>query len=147
MAVEAMRPTQREDLLEAVERTLWRYEPVRSRDLPLSFELSEAGVLTVRGYAPTLTIKEAILGIAGSVDGITEVVDEVYADPDLENAIAGVLARNPKCAHLPPGSVQVFAQLGEIVLVGDLEPADRQAVLEVAGEVDGVRRVIDRLSL
>lgn len=147
MTVGTMRPAQREDLLESVERALWRYEPVRSRYLPLTFELADDGVLTVRGYAPTLTIKEAILGIAGSVDGIAEVVDQIYADPDLENRIAASLARAPKTSQLPPGSVQVFAQLGEIVLVGDLEPADRQAVLETAGDIEGVRRVIDRLAL
>lgn len=147
MAVQTMRPAQREDLLEAVERALWRYEPVRSRDLPLSIDLADGGVLTVRGFAPTLTIKEAILGIVASVEGIAEVVDAVFADPDLETTIAETLSRDPKTEHLPPGSVQVFAQLGEVVLVGDLDEADRQAVLATAEAVEGVRRVIDRLSL
>lgn len=147
MAVAARQSMDREDLLNAVERALWRYEPVRSRDLPLSFDVGEDGRLIVRGYAPSRTIKEGILGVAASVEGVPGVVDEVHADPDLEVAIAQTLATEPSTKHLPPGAVQVFAQLGEIVLVGDLPESDRGAALGVAEGVPGVRTVVDRMSL
>ena len=136
---------QHEDLMNAIAERLWRYEPVRSRDLPLDLSLSEDGILTVQGYAPTLTIKEAILDIVGSVAGVREVEDEIVADPSLEVAIAEELTRNDVTKHLDPGAVQIFAQVGNVVLVGDLPTEDREAVIQVVEGLPGVRQVVDRM--
>ena len=135
----------KEDLLNSIGERLWRYEPVRERDLPLDLAIDEAGVVTVQGYVPTLTIKEAVLGIVASVAGVAGVVDKVVADPDLEIEIAGRLSHNDATKQLEPGAVQVFAQLGEVVLVGDLEESDRRAVVDVARQTAGVRQIVDRL--
>ncbi|MFP3853690.1 MAG: BON domain-containing protein [Anaerolineales bacterium] len=145
MATKTAVRSKREDLLNRVSGRLWAYEPVRSRDLPLDLSLSEEGELTLVGYAPTLTIKEAILDIAGSIDGVKEVKDEIFADPSLELAVAQKLSEDEATKHIPPGAVQVFAQVGDIVLVGDLKQQDREAVLRVAESVPGVRQVVDRM--
>ena len=131
--------------MSAIGQRLWRYDPVRSRDLPLDLDLDEEGVLVVKGFAPSLTIKEAILDIAGSVDGVKQVVDQLVADPALEVEVAEELARSQSTKHLKPGNVQVFAQLGVVVLVGDLDESDRQAVRKVVEGVPGVRQVVDRM--
>lgn len=145
MATIAASPSKQEDLLNRISERLWAYDPVRTRDLPLDLSLSEDGTLTLAGYAPTLTIKEAILDIAGSIKGVTEVKDEIFADPNLEMAIAQALFEDEATKHIPPGTVQVFAQVGDVVLVGDLKQQDRAAVRRVAESVPGVRQVADRM--
>jgi osmotically-inducible protein OsmY len=132
-------------VLAAVEEALWRYQPVRSRELGLDWALDAAGTLTLDGFAPSRTIKETLLEIAASVRGVQRVEDRIVADPDLEIAVARALADDPKTAGVPAGSVQVFAQLGNVVLVGDLPESLLAEVLRVAGQVPGVRRVVDRL--
>jgi osmotically-inducible protein OsmY len=76
---------------------------------------------------------------------VQRVEDRIVADPDLEIAVARALADDPKTAGVPAGSVLVFAQLGNVVLVGDLPESLLAEVLRVAGQVPGVRRVVDRL--
>jgi len=145
VAVATGRPLPREDVLAAVEQALWRYAPVRSRDLQLAWSLDAAGVLTLSGFAPSHTIKDTLLEIAASVPGVSRVEDRVMADPDLEVSIAQALSVDPKTADLPPGSVQVFAQTGNVVLVGDVPEDRRGEVVRVAGQIDGVRQVVNRL--
>lgn len=145
MAVMTRNSDERQDLLNEIEEALWSYDPVRNRDLPLDVDLLDEGRVRLAGYAPTRTIKEGVLEVVSSVPGVREVVDGVYADPDLELAVAQALASDSRTSHIPPGSVQLFAQLGNVVVVGRLAAdSDRQAVTEVAHEVEGVRQVVDR---
>lgn len=146
MVVATERPTTREDLIHEIERALWSYSPVRSRDLPIDLDVSDDGRATVHGHAPSRTIKEGVLEVVSSVSGVAEVVDEVHADPDVELAVAQALSSDDRTKHIPPGAVQIFAQLGVMVLVGRLTAEDRESVVDVAGEVDGVREVVDRMS-
>ena len=147
MTVDTKTRAAREDLMHAIEEALWSYPPVRSRDLPLDVDLLEEGRVRVSGYAPTLTIKEGVLEIVNSVSGVAEVEDRVHADPNLEIAVAQALATDDRTKHIPPGSVRLFAQLGVVVLVGRVpDQEDREAAVEVASEVDGVRQIIDRMA-
>lgn len=146
MAVATDPPTRREDLVHAIERALWSYPPVRSRDLPIDLEVSDDGSVTVHGHAPSRTIKESVLEVVASVSGVGDVVDGVHADPDVELAVAQAFAANDRTKHIPPGAVQIFAQLGVVVLVGRLTADDRETVLDVARGVEGVREVVDRMS-
>lgn len=147
MTVTARKPVDREDLRDAIEQALWGYPPVRSRDLPLDVDVFEDGRVRLSGYTPSLTIKEGVLEVASSVPGVEELEDRVYADPDLEVGVAQALANDGRTQHIPPGDVRLFAQLGVVVLVGRVpNEQDRQAAMNVAGEVEGVRRVIDRMS-
>ena len=145
MALQTKAAANREDLMSTIGQRLWRYDPVRSRDLPLDLNLDDEGILTINGFAPTLTIKEAILDIVGSVEGVTQVVDGLVADPALEVEIAEELAKNEATKHLKPGDVQIFAQLGDVVLVGELDESEQQAVIQVVEEVPGVRQVVHRM--
>ena len=145
MAIQTKVSAKKEDIMNTIGERLWRFEPVRIRDLPLKIDLDNAGIATVNGNAPTLTIKESILDIVGSVDGVTEVVDEVVADPNLEIEVAEALAADESTKHLKAGAVQVFAQVGVVVLVGDLEAKDRSAVIQVVDRLPGVHQVVDRM--
>lgn len=146
MTIQTTASSNKEDLMNTIGERLWRYEPVRIRDLPLDLKLDEAGVVTVKGYAPTLTIKESVLDIVGSVEGVTQVVDEMVADPALEIDIAEALYSDEATKHLEPGAVQIFAQLGVVVLVGNLSEKDRAAVKGVVEAFPGVRQVVDRMA-
>jgi osmotically-inducible protein OsmY len=134
-----------EDTMAAIEAALWRYEPVRSRPLPIWLNWEGDGVVGVHGNTPTRIIKQGVIEIVRTIDGVRSVHDEVFADPDVELAVAQALASDPTTRHLAPGSVQVFADLGVVVLVGALDEADRTAVRSAAATIPGVRRVIDRL--
>lgn len=147
MAVAALNADQLENVSEAIERSLWRHPSLRSDDIPVSFDLDPDGSLIVRGHVRSRTIKEGVLELVSSIANVTEVIDNVYADPDLEGAIAHALVTDERTAHLDPGSVQVFGQRGVMVLVGQLgSQEDVQAVREVASDVDGVLEVVDRLT-
>ncbi|MGA9532175.1 MAG: BON domain-containing protein [Anaerolineales bacterium] len=141
----AMRRRREEDLLGAIKDALWRYEPVRSRSLPIEVTLESDDAVGVHGNTPTRIIKESILGLVGSIAGDQRVLDDLHADPAIELKVAEALATDPSTQHLAPGTIQVFADLGNVVLVGSLEKADRAAAVRVAGAVPGVRRVVDRL--
>lgn len=141
----AARRQQEEDLLGAIEDALWSYEPVRSRSLPIDITLHDERTVDVRGNTPSRIIQESIIGLIGSINGVGEVRDNLHADPAIELAVAEALATDPATAQLPPGSIQVFSDLGNVVLVGSLPEADRQAAVRVAAGVPGVRRVVDRL--
>lgn len=147
MAVAALTAEQVENASEAIERSLWRYPSLRSDDIPVSFDLEPDGSVTVRGHVRSRTIKEGVLELVGSVEGVTQVIDQVYADPDLEGAIAQALVSDERTAHLDPGCVQIFGQRGVMVLVGQLESQeDVRAVCEVASEVEGVAEIVSRLT-
>jgi len=141
----AARRQREEDLLGAIEGALWRYEPVRSRSLPIEITLLDEGTVEVRGNTPSRIIKESILGLIASIDGVKRVEDDLHADPAIELAVAEALATDPSTQQLPPGSIQVFADLGNVVLVGSLDEGDRHAAVQVASRLLGVRRVVDRL--
>lgn len=134
-----------EDLLAAIGDALWAYEPVRSRSLPIEVTLEGDGEVSVHGNAPTRIIKESLLGLVGSIDGVERVHDDLHSDPAIELAVAEALATDPSTKQLAPGSIQVFAEVGNVVLVGSLDEADRSAAVRVAASIPGVRRVVDRL--
>jgi osmotically-inducible protein OsmY len=145
MAVAAVTNRNRQDVLFDLNRSMWNLVAVRSHELPLNFKLDEEFTLTVHGHTPTQAIKDEILSVAASIDGVAEVRDQVVADPDLEIAIAEALARDDRTRNLPPGTISIFGNLGNVVLVGEVADPDRDRIVQVASGVDGVRGVTDRL--
>ncbi len=60
--------------------------------------------------------------------------------------VARKLAEDPRTLSIPPGAVQVHSHYGRLTLVGRLpQGVSPEQVLEVASQVEGVRRVVDRL--
>lgn len=146
MAVATLTNEQVENVSEAIERALWSHPSLRSDDMPISYDLHPDGTVEVHGNVRSRTIKEGALELIGSVEGVVQVIDNVYADPDLEGAIAARLQLDERTATLPPGAVHVFGHRGVMVLVGNLEDAaDVQVVRDVAASVGGVVEVVARL--
>lgn len=146
MAVATLTNEQVENVSEAIERALWSYPSLRSDDMPISFDLHLNGTVEVNGNVRSRTIKEGVLELIGSVRGVDQVIDNVYADPELERAIAERLLTDERTAYLSPGAVQVFGHRGVMVLVGDIkDAAEIPAVLDMAASVEGVVKVVDRL--
>lgn len=146
MTVASRAKRNRDDVLFDLNRSLWSLPAVRSHELPLELNLDDELRLTVRGHAPTRTIRDEILSVARSIDGIEEVQDQIVADPDLEIAIAESLASHPQTRQLVPGAINVFARFGEVVLVGEVRDVDPNRIVEVVSAVDGVRAVTNRLT-
>ena len=59
------------------------------------------GVVTLSGYVSSASIKGMASILAGSVDGVSEVVNELLADPDLERSVALALAQDERTRSLP----------------------------------------------
>lgn len=146
MAVATLTNEQVENVSEAIERALWSHPSLRSDDMPISFDLHPNGTVEVNGNVRSRTIKEGALELIGSVRGVDQVIDNLYADPELERAIAERLLTDERTAYLSPGAVQVFGHRGVMVLVGDIkDAAEIPAVLDMAASVEGVVKVVDRL--
>lgn len=145
MAIATKAARERQDVLFELNRALWSLVAVRSREIPLEFELDDEQRLTIHGHTPTRSIKDEIVSVARTVAGIRDVDDQLVADPDLEIEVAEALAGDPRTKRLPPGSVSIFARLGAVVLVGELGSSERQAVLDVVRDLAQVGEITDRI--
>lgn len=134
-----------EDLQSAVERALWEYDLVRPALPELSVQAHADGSVEVIGHVRTGVIRDGVIETLRRVPGVTQVVDQLYSDQELEIAVAIALSEIDK---LSPGALTVHAHLGDVTLLGRLpEDSLRDEVLSVATSVVGVDRVIDRLQV
>lgn len=139
-------PTQQlEDLQTAVDEALWQYDPVRGALWELRAVARSEGVVEISGHVRSRVIRDGVLEVLGAVPGVSRVVDQLVADPDLETSAARALAQ---IKQLPPGAIAVHGHLGKLTLLGKL-PDDslRQQTLDVVRAVPGVRGVIDRMQV
>jgi osmotically-inducible protein OsmY len=83
--------------------------------------------------------------LAGSVDGVIDVVDELLADPDLERSVALALAQDERTRSLP---IRVRAKVGHVQLQGQVPGEElAEAALAVAQAVDGPKRIFSALTV
>lgn len=135
--------TDTEDLQIAVERALWEYDQVRGALSELRAEAMPDGKVEISGHVRSGLIKDGVLATLRRVPGVSEIVDRLYSDQELEVAVAWALAEVKK---LPPGAVSIHGHLGQITLLGRLpDESLRSPVVEAAGSVPGVDRIVDRL--
>lgn len=134
-----------EDTQDAVDQALWEYSPVRGSLWELEAVVVEPGVVEVSGHVRAWTIHDGVIESLRAVPGLQRIVDRLVVDPQLETEVARALA---DVRELPVGAVVVRSHLGVVSLLGDLPKESlREAVLQTARSVSGVRRVEDRLQV
>ena len=130
-------------LKQSVEEALQAYSPLRTSRAEITVTVDGDGVATLSGYVPSASIKGMAGVLAGTVDGVSEVVNDLTADPDLERSVALALAVDSRTGTWP---IRVRSELGHVQLQGDVP--DEEAVedaLEVARRVDGPKQIFNAL--
>ena len=132
------------DLNEAVWAAINQLDFVRESQLELSVNVLN-GVVTLGGVTLTRIMRRAVTSVTSMVPGIQKVIDNLTTDADLEFAVSHTLAMD---ADLRKVTVQVNSYRGEVTLYAKVKSADTAAyAVELAGNVPGVRGVIDRINV
>ena len=149
MAEELIRS--REDLSEAdrelvlaIRRTLWEYEPLRATRPVLDVEV-EDGRVRLSGRMRTAAMKEVAEYKVLRLPNVRAVRNDVVTDPEVVRAVADALAADDRLA---PACVRVEVRSGDVTLVGAVpdEGLARRAV-ELASGAAGVASVQSRLAV
>ncbi len=83
--------------------------------------------------------------LAGSVDSVSQVVNELHADPKLERSVALALAQDE---HTRPLAIRVHSETGYVQLQGQVpDEAAAKAAMEVARTVEGPKQVVSTLKV
>ena len=107
--------------------------------------VDDDGVATLSGYVPSASIKGMAGVLTGTVDGVSEVVNDLIADPDLERSVALALAAANRTRTLP---IRVRSELGHVQLQGDVPDEEAvKASLEVARGVEGPKQIFNALKV
>lgn len=128
------------DLYEAVIDAVEGVNMVRESRAPVSVSV-EGGVVTLTGVVISETMKRAVLYYASTVPGVRKVVDKIFEDPKLRQAVAMALLADPL---LGPHQTEILitSYLGMITLSGPALPQDVQSkAVDIAASVPGVREV------
>lgn len=112
----------------------------------------DQGAARVRGKVRTENDRRRVTSVVASVDGIRAVqtrlvlrLSEESADPD-ERLAARVIHALARDGRVAPSNVEVIADDGVVTITGQVDSIDDQvAVAEVAGSVQGVRRIDNRV--
>jgi osmotically-inducible protein OsmY len=131
-------------LKQAIEDALQAYSPLRTSRSEVSVHM-EDGRVTLSGYVPSSSMKRMAAFLAGNVEGVGEVVNQLQADPDLERSVAMALATDERTRRWP---IRVRAENGYVQLQGYVpDPATLQAILDVARKVKGPRQIVNALKM
>jgi osmotically-inducible protein OsmY len=83
--------------------------------------------------------------LASSVEGVTEVVNNLIPGPELERRIASALAADSRTRNWP---IRVHCDLGYVQLQGYVPDEEvAQAAIEIARQTDGVKHVTSSLQV
>ena len=130
---------------QSVEEALQAYSPLRTSRAEITVTVDDDGVVSLSGYAPSASIKGMAEVLASTVDGVSEVGNDLTADPDLERTVALALAADSRTRTWP---IRVRSELGHVQLQGDLPDEEAvEAALEVARGVEGPKQIFNALKL
>jgi osmotically-inducible protein OsmY len=133
-----------QSLKQSVEEALQAYSPLRTSRAEITVALDD-GQVTLSGFAPSGSIKHMAGILAGSVQGVNGIVNDILADPDLERSVAMALAADSRTRLWP---IRVRAELGNVQLQGQVpDEGAAQIALEVARKVQGPRRIFSALEV
>jgi osmotically-inducible protein OsmY len=136
--------TMSQPLKQSVEEALQAYSPLRTSKAQITVTTDEDKV-TLAGYVPSGIIKRMAAVLAGSVEGVSEVINNLSADPELEHAVSAALANDSRTRAWP---IRVRAALGYVQLQGNVpDEAAVQTALEVARQATGPRQIISALAI
>jgi len=131
-------------LKQSVEKALEAYSALRNSRPEITVTVDDS-VVTLSGYVSSTSIKEMATILAGSVDSVGGVVNELHADPQLERWVALALAQDDRTRPLP---IRVRSVGGYVQLQGWV-PDEKAAetALEVARTVKGPKQVVSALKV
>jgi len=129
-------------LKQSVEEALKAYSPLRDSRPEITVTVDD-GVVTLSGYVSSTSIKEMATILAGSVASVSEVVNDLHADPMFERSVALALAQDERTRALP---IRVRSVGGYVQLQGQVpDEKAAEAALEVARTVEGPKQVVSAL--
>lgn len=111
----------------------------------LSLDISvNRGVVRLAGEVASRDQQRRAVELAGSVDGVEGVIDEMYlGDGTIVIAVKQVLASDPLVGKVP---IDVDARGGHVRLMSEQTDKEQRArAMELATKVDGVKDVEDRM--
>jgi osmotically-inducible protein OsmY len=131
-------------LKQSVEEALKAYSALRNSRPDITVTVDD-GVVTLSGYVSSTSIREMATVLAGSVGNVSEVVNELHADPKLERSVALALAQDERTRPLP---IRVRSTAGYVQLQGQVpDEAAAKAAMEVARTVKGPKQVVSALKV
>ena len=129
-------------LKQSVEEALKAYSPLRTSRPDITVTVDD-GVVILSGYVSSASIKGMASILAGSVDGVNEVVNELLADPDLERSVALALAQDERTRSLP---IRVRSEVGHVQLQGQVPGEEAvETALAVARTVNGPKQIVSAM--
>lgn len=133
-----------QSLKRSIEEALRAFSPLRTSKAEIAMAVDD-GKVTLSGYVPSDIIKRMAAVLSSSVQGVSEVVNDLASDPALERAVAMALAADNRTRPWP---IRVRSELGYVQLQGNVpDEATAQAALEVARQVEGPRQVVNALQV
>jgi hyperosmotically inducible protein len=132
-------------LKQSVAEALQAYSPLRTSRAEITATVDDDGVATLSGYVPSASIKGMAGVLAGTVDGVSEVVNDLIADPVLERTVALALAADSRTRTWP---IRVRSELGHVQVQGDVPDEEAvEVILEVARGVEGPKQIFNALKV
>ena len=139
-----------QNLATAVEGALWAYGPIRQTGTLLQVA-ADKGVVTLTGNIRSDLTKSIATRLARSVTGVTQVVNNMAADTEIEHRVAVDLAMDPD-SQLLTDRINVNCVIGNVYLSG-LSTAATLAQAEagkaragtLARQVPGVLDVVNEI--
>jgi osmotically-inducible protein OsmY len=121
-----------------VRRVLWDYEPLRASHAEIFIDVEGEQVL-LRGRVRTLPQKLIASGIVARMPEVSEVVNELIADPDVVRAVADALSQDERTAAYV---LRVDSRHGVVTLRGEVPSQEVQdAAMAIASGVPTVATV------
>jgi osmotically-inducible protein OsmY len=121
-----------------VRRVLWDYEPLRASHAEIFIDVEGERVL-LRGRVRTLPQKLIASGIVARMPEVSEVVNELMADPDVVRAVADALSQDERTAAYV---LRVDSRHGVVTLRGEVPSQEVQdAAMAIASGVPTVATV------
>jgi hyperosmotically inducible protein len=131
---------------EAALRAIHSLSVVRESRSPVEVSV-EDGVVTLRGWVLSDVMRRVVIGAAEATPGARRViVDQLYDDSNLRLAVGRALAAVPLLSR--QSNIYVSCYQGMVTLAGQVsDEEERDVALQAAASVEGVRSVVERLSV
>lgn len=137
-----------QELVQAIHRALYQYDPIRSSDSPIQVTSAD-GVVTLTGIVRSRTMKSMAETLTRRVRGVADVRNQLLTDTDIETTIALEIAMHERLREAG-GAIRVKSILGAVYLAGDVaaetvEEAEelKELAEEIAENAPGVTQVIN----
>lgn len=126
------------DMEAEVTRAILELDALRAAPAEVNVGVTD-GHVTLTGIVPSRMIAAEVERVSRGVPGVSGVSNRLLDDGSLTLRVARALAADPRTRAIPPG-YRVMCVFGHVTLVGRFaDEPERQAAVEVAQDVTGVR--------